>query len=105
MVTGANAAFIEEMVGNYHGLSGDIVTIAEGITKMAGPATAVQCDQGCDNYDTVRFGGIWASQNSDLTIAVIRLTPLLEGEEGDAFLSPSGRDKANLNLPRPSSSV
>jgi beta-glucosidase len=101
LVTGANSASIEAMVGNYHGLSGDIVTIAEGIAKLAGPATAVQYDQGCDNYDTVHFGGIWASQNSDLTIAVIGLTPLLEGEEGDAFLSPSGGDKASLNLPRP----
>ena len=101
LVTGANAASVEAMVGNYHGLSGDIVTVAEGIAKMAGPATAVQYDQGCDNYDTTRFGGIWASQNSDLTIAVIGLTPLVEGEEGDAFLSPSGGDKANLDLPRP----
>jgi beta-glucosidase len=101
LVTGANSASIEAMVGNYHGLSGDIVTMAEGIAKLAGPVTAVQYDQGCDNYDTVHFGGIWASQNSDLTIAVIGLTPLLEGEEGDAFLSPSGGDKASLNLPRP----
>ncbi|MEP7109047.1 MAG: glycoside hydrolase family 3 N-terminal domain-containing protein, partial [Ferruginibacter sp.] len=100
LVTGANAASVEAMVGNYHGLSGDNVTIAEGIAKAAGPATAVQYDQGSDYADTVHFGGIWASQNSDLTIAVIGLTPLLEGEEGDAFLSPSGGDRASLSLPR-----
>ena len=101
LVTGANAASVEAMVGNYHGMSGDIVTVAEGITKAAGPATAVQYDQGCDNNDTIHFGGIWASQNSDLTIVVVGLNPLLEGEEGDAFLSPSGGDKLNLDLPRP----
>ncbi|MEO6730580.1 MAG: glycoside hydrolase family 3 N-terminal domain-containing protein [Ferruginibacter sp.] len=100
MVVGANAASLAAMVGNYHGLSGEIVTIAEGIAKAAGPATAVQYDQGSDYTDTVRFGGIWAAQNSDLTIAVIGLTPLLEGEEGDAFLSVSGGDKASLSLPR-----
>lgn len=100
MVTGANAASVEAMVGNYHGLSGDIVTIAEGIAKAAGPATAVQYDQGSDYTDTVHFGGIWAAQNSDLTIAVVGLTPLLEGEEGDAFLSASGGDRASLSLPR-----
>jgi beta-glucosidase len=100
IVTGANAASVEAMIGNYHGLSGDIVTIAEGIAKAAGPATAVQYDQGSDYTDTVHFGGIWASQNSDLTIAVIGLTPLLEGEEGDAFLSPSGGDRVSLSLPR-----
>jgi len=100
MVTGANSASIEAMVGNYHALSGDIVTIAEGIAKAAGPATAVQYDQGSDYTDTVHFGGIWAAQNSDLTIAVVGLTPLLEGEEGDAFLSASGGDRATLSLPR-----
>lgn len=100
MVTGANSASIEAMVGNYHALSGDIVTIAEGIAKAAGPATAVQYDQGSDYTDTVHFGGIWATQNSDLTIAVVGLTPLLEGEEGDAFLSASGGDRATLSLPR-----
>ena len=99
LVTGANSASIEAMVGNYHGMSGDIVTFAEGITKAAGPATVVQYDQGSDYTDTVHFGGIWTSQNSDITIAVIGLTPLLEGEEGDAFLSASGGDKATLNLP------
>lgn len=100
IVTGANSASLEAMVGNYHGLSGDIVTIAEGIVKAAGPATAVQYDQGSDYTDTVHFGGIWAAQNSDLTIAVVGLTPLLEGEEGDAFLSASGGDRASLSLPR-----
>lgn len=100
LVTGANSASLEAMVGNYHGMSGDIVTIAEGITKAAGPATAVQYDQGSDYTDTVHFGGIWASQNSDVTIAVIGLTPLLEGEEGDAFLSTSGGDKTTLSLPQ-----
>ncbi len=99
LVTGVNAASVEAMVGNYHGLSGNIVTVAEGITQAAGPATAVQYDQGCDNNDTVHFGGIWASQNSDLTIVVLGLSPLLEGEEGDAFLSPSGGDKLSLGLP------
>lgn len=100
LVTGVNSASVEAMIGNYHGLSGSIVTIAEGIAEAAGPATAMQYDQGCDNSDTLRFGGIWASQNSDLTIAVIGLTPLLEGEEGDAFLSASGGDRASLDLPR-----
>ncbi len=100
MVIGANAASVEAMVGNYHGMGGDIVTFAEGITKAAGPATAVQYDQGSDYTDTVHFGGIWAAQNSDMTIAVVGLTPLLEGEEGDAFLSASGGDRTTLSLPQ-----
>lgn len=37
--------------------------------------------------------------NADVTIAVIGLSPVYEGEEGDAFLSKSGGDKNTLSLP------
>ncbi len=100
LVTGSNSSNLDALMGNYHGVSNNMVTFAEGITKAAGLATAVQYDQGCDFTDTVHFGGIWASQNSDLTIAVVGLTPLLEGEAGDAFLSASTGDRQTLGLPR-----
>ena len=100
IVVGANASSLDALMGNYHGVSGNMVTFTEGITKAAGPACAVQYDQGCDYTDTVHFGGIWAASMSDVTIAVIGLTPLLEGEDGDAFLSSSGGDKTTLSLPR-----
>jgi beta-glucosidase len=76
-----------------------VVTFAEGITTAAGAAMAVQYDQGSDYTDTVRFGGIWAAGESDITVAVIGLTPVLEGEEGDAFLAANGGDKLSLSLP------
>lgn len=99
MVLGANAGAMDPMVANYHGMSGDIVTFAEGITAVAGPGVAVQYDQGSDFTDTTRFGGIWAAGESDISIAVIGLTPVYEGEEGDAFLAASGGDKLTLDLP------
>jgi beta-glucosidase len=100
MVLGANAASMDAMLGSYHGISSNIVTFAEGISGAAGPGVAVQYDMGCDLTDTVHFGGIWSAQNTDATIAILGLTPLLEGEDGDAFLSGSGGDKANLSIPR-----
>jgi beta-glucosidase len=39
------------------------------------------------------------ARSSDVTFAVIGLSPLMEGEEGDAFLSKNGADKADLRLP------
>ncbi len=99
MVLGANAGAMDPMVANYHGMSGNIVTVAEGITQAAGPAVAVQYDQGSDFADTTRFGGIWAAGESDIAIAVIGLTPVYEGEEGDAFLAANGGDKLSLELP------
>ena len=101
MVAGANAASNEVLFGNYHGVNNNMTTFVEGISKAAGPAIAVNYDQGSDYSDTTRFGGIWAAGNSDITIAVIGLTPVLEGEEGDAFLSVSGGDKVTLSLPNP----
>jgi beta-glucosidase len=100
MVLGASASSMDAMLGNYHGISENVVTFAEGITGAVSPGVAVQYDQGCDNTDTVHFGGIWAAGFTDVTIAVLGLNPLLEGEEGDAFLSGSGGDKASLSIPR-----
>ncbi len=99
LVAGANAASLDALLGNYHGVSSDVVTFVEGITKAAGPATVVQYDLGCNDVDSVHFGGLWASENSDVTIAVVGLTPVLEGEEGDAFLAANGGDKVDLNIP------
>lgn len=100
LVTGANAAAMDAMVANYHGVSSNIVTFIEGISHEAGPAVGVQYDLGCNDTDTVHFGGLWASENSDLTIAVLGLTPVLEGEEGDAFLAANGGDRVDLKIPK-----
>ena len=99
MVVGANASSLDALMGSYHGVSGNMVTFVEGIAHAAGPSTIVQYDLGYDNSDTVHFGGIWAAQGSDVTIAVIGLTPLIEGEDGDAFLSDARGDKVSLALP------
>jgi beta-glucosidase len=99
MITGPNSFSIDALSGNYHGVSPEMVTFVEGITASVGPGTRVEYDQGCDYTDTVHFGGIWAASNADVTIAVIGLTPVMEGEEGDAFLAPHGGDRTDLSLP------
>ncbi|WP_423129400.1 glycoside hydrolase family 3 N-terminal domain-containing protein [Gaoshiqia sp. Z1-71] len=99
LVTGANSGSLDALLANYHGVSSELVTFVEGISKAAGPSVAVQYDLGCNDTDTVRFGGIWASGMSDATIVVIGLTPVMEGEEGDAFLAENGGDKKHLDIP------
>ncbi|RFZ83043.1 glycosyl hydrolase [Mucilaginibacter terrenus] len=99
MVLGPNAASIDAMVGSYHGVSSKIVNFVEGITAAVDPATRVEYDLGCDYRDTTHFGGIWGAGNADLTIAVLGLSPVLEGEAGDAFLAENGGDKKDLSLP------
>ncbi len=99
MVIGPNAASMDALLGNYHGVSGNTVNFVEGITKAVGPGARVEYDEGCNYTDTTHFGGIWAASNADVTIAVLGLTPVYEGEEGDAFLSPGGGDRLSLQLP------
>jgi beta-glucosidase len=99
MILGPNAAAYDAMIGNYHGVSNKVVNFVEGITSSADLSTRIEYDLGCDFTDTTHFGGIWAAGNSSLTIAVIGLSPVLEGEAGDAFLSRSGGDKKDLSLP------
>lgn len=99
MVVGPNAGALDPLLANYHGVSSRVVNFVEGITKAVGPAARVEYDLGCNYTDTVHFGGSWAAGNAEATIAVIGLSPVLEGEAGDAFLSNNGGDKKNLNLP------
>ncbi|MBB6127551.1 glycoside hydrolase family 3 protein [Mucilaginibacter lappiensis] len=99
MVVGPNAASLDAMVANYHGTSSKVINFVEGITAAVSKSTRVEYDLGCDYKDTTHFGGTWAAGNADVTIAVIGLSPVLEGEAGDAFLSNSGGDKKDLSLP------
>ncbi|MDO3625460.1 glycoside hydrolase family 3 N-terminal domain-containing protein [Mucilaginibacter sp. BT774] len=99
MILGPNAAAFDPMVGNYHGVSSKVVNFVEGITGAVDPGTRIEYDLGSDYTDTTHFGGTWAAGNCSVTIAVVGLSPVLEGEAGDAFLSKSGGDKKDLSLP------
>jgi beta-glucosidase len=98
-VVGPNAASLDALVGNYHGVTDKAVNFVEGIAAAVNVATRVEYDMGCDFSDTVHFGGTWMAGNADVTIAAIGLTPVYEGEEGDAFLSKNSGDKSTLSLP------
>lgn len=99
MVVGSNAASLDALLGNYHGVSNKAVNFVEGITNAVDAGTRVEYDLGCDYSDTVHFGGIWAAGNADVTIAVLGLNAVYEGEEGDAFLAAGGGDRKSLSLP------
>jgi len=99
MIVGPNATSYDVLLGNYHGVSNKAINFVEGIVDAVDPATRIEYDLGCDYKDTIHFGGIWAASNAEITIAIIGLSPVLEGEAGDAFLAEAGGDKKNLSLP------
>lgn len=98
-VTGPNAFNADVLLGNYRGISPDMVTFTEGITKAAGPGISVVYEIGSDLIDSTRFGGIHNADASDVTFVFLGLSPMMEGEDGDAFLSNNGADKLNLKFP------
>ncbi len=99
MVIGPGAASVNTLLGNYHGVSDKLVTPLEGIVGAVSAGTLVQFEQGCTDFDSTSIGGVWAASLCDITIAVIGLNPLLEGEEHDAFLSPASGDRRDLKIP------
>ncbi len=99
MVVGPNAGSLDALVGSYHGINSQMITFVEGISGAVSKGTRIEYDLGAGETDTTHFGGIWGAGNADVTVAVIGLTPVTEGEAGDAFLSASGGDKKTLSLP------
>lgn len=101
-VTGPLAANIEAILGNYHGVNDNLVTVLEGITSRIATGSQVQYRQGC-LLDRKNANPIdWSSGNarsSDATIVVLGISSLIEGEEGDAIASSFYGDRDNYNLP------
>jgi beta-glucosidase len=98
-VTGPNATSLEALWANYHGFSDQMTTGLEGIISKVSAGTIVSYNEGCKLTDDMDFKGLSMSANHDITLAYIGLNPLLEGEEGDAYLSKYGGDKNDLQLP------
>ncbi|OKS88657.1 glycoside hydrolase family 3 N-terminal domain-containing protein [Mucilaginibacter polytrichastri] len=99
MVVGPNSASLDALVGSYHGVNSRMVNFVEGLSGAVDKGTRVEYDLGAGEADTTHFGGIWGAGNADVTVAVIGLLPVTEGEAGDAFLSAAGGDKKTLELP------
>ena len=102
-VTGPNAANINTLLGNYHGLSSEIVTPLEGIVKQISKGTMVRYKMGVGINDQQTNRMEWSASlagNSDATIAVMGISALMEGEEGAAISSDANGDRSGIDLPK-----
>ncbi|GGA90574.1 hypothetical protein GCM10011511_12280 [Puia dinghuensis] len=102
-VTGPNAAAVDVLLGNYYGVNPQLVTILEGLAAQAQPGSQMTYRQGV-LLDRPNVNPIdWASgeaKTADATIAVLGISGLLEGEEGESLASPSFGDRLDYNLPK-----
>ena len=101
-VTGPNATSIEVLLGNYHGINPDMVTILEGLAGAIAPQSQMQYRQGTLLDRPNANPQDWASPNaanSDATIAVLGISGVLEGEEGESIASETFGDRLDYNIP------
>ncbi len=90
------------LLGNYYGISDNLVTILEGITSKLEPGNFAGYTQGFlldrENVNPID----WTSgdaKEADAMIVVMGNSPQLEGEEGAAIASPHKGDREDIGLP------
>ncbi|MFH0759933.1 MAG: glycoside hydrolase family 3 C-terminal domain-containing protein [Bacteroidota bacterium] len=107
-IIGPNASDTVTPLGTYNGVPSKLVTPMTGILKKLGPEAMVWTDQGVEFTTPVKGGKSLKSiaaraQRSDIIIFVGGISPILEGEEGDAGVGNpegfSGGDRTTIALP------
>ncbi len=103
MVCGPNAAAVNVLLGNYYGFNGHMVTLLEGITESLPEGMGMEYHQGMMLTDFGTTPNNWSipmAAASGLTIACMGISPLMEGEEGEALLVDHGGDRGSIEMPK-----
>ena len=101
-VGGPLAGDVRTLIGNYHGLGDNLVTLLEGVVGKVSPITRIQYRGGTlinqpNKNDWDSYSKLAAS--SDATIVALGLTIVLEGEENEAIGSSNKGDNLSMQLP------
>lgn len=101
-ISGRLAGDVRTLIGNYHGLGGNLVTLLEGVVSKVSPITRVNYRAGTlinqpnknsgDNYSGM-------ARSADATIIGLGLTIVMEGEENEVIGSTDKGDNINMKLP------
>ena len=102
-VVGPNASNEEVLLGNYYGLTSSTQTILDGIVSKVSPGTSINYKSGVlpfrKNVNPIDWS-TGEARDSDVCIAVMGISALLEGEEGEALASSEKGDRTSLKLPQ-----
>jgi len=102
-VTGPLASDVRYLLGNYYGMNPQLSSVIEGVASKVSLATKLQFRQGAlldrENPNKIDWYSGVASE-ADVTIAVVGITPLIEGEEGESIASPHKGDREEIGLPQ-----
>ncbi|WP_152286488.1 glycoside hydrolase family 3 C-terminal domain-containing protein [Flavicella marina] len=102
-VTGPFANSSDVLMGNYYGVSPNLVTVLEGIADAVSLGTSLNYRSGAlpfqKNLNPLNYAPVVVGM-SDATICVAGISADMEGEEVDAIASNSKGDRVNLKLPQ-----
>ncbi|MBN2469824.1 MAG: glycoside hydrolase family 3 C-terminal domain-containing protein [Anaerolineae bacterium] len=101
LVVGPTAANINVLLGNYHGLNDSLTTLIQGLVARVPEGIGLHYRPACPLSEQVELKD-WSVMNKpddDVIIACMGLSPLFEGEEGDACMSDENGDRAQIGLP------
>jgi len=101
-VTGPTATSMEVLLGNYHGLNDQMITLLEGITGRVPEGVVLEYRTGALLKQPRESKKSWApylAQSADVSIVCVGFTPQLEGEEGESLLTPLDGDRDSISLP------
>ncbi|ARV16603.1 glycoside hydrolase family 3 C-terminal domain-containing protein [Polaribacter sp. SA4-12] len=102
-VVGPNASNEEVLLGNYYGLTSNTQTILDGIVSKVSPGTSINYKSGVlpfrKNVNPIDWSTGEAGK-ADVVIAVMGISALLEGEEGEALASSEKGDRTSIKLPQ-----
>jgi beta-glucosidase len=102
LLVGPGVTSIEALLGNYYGINTHLTTILEGIAGSLPEGVRLEYRPGTQLVQPNLNGHDWSvyeAGNVEVTIACMGLTSMLEGEEGDALLSPENGDRTDIGLP------
>lgn len=102
-VVGPHAANEDILLGNYYGVTSSSQNILDGIVSKVNIGTTVNYKYGVlpfqDNLNPIDWS-TGEAKNADVCIAVMGISGLLEGEEGESLASVHKGDKPDLKLPQ-----
>ena len=102
-VVGPHASSEEVLLGNYYGVTSSTQTILDGIVGKVSPGTSINYKSGVLPFSKNNNPIDWSTgeaKSADVCIAVMGISGLLEGEEGESIASDTKGDKKTLSLPQ-----
>ncbi len=102
LVLGPTATDVTALLGNYNGVSGELITFLEGIVGKVDEGTIVEYNQGFMFHNDSLFHGFWQAARADAVVVCVGINSLYEGEEGDAMLNPNGGDRVDIEFQKTS---